>query len=744
MIKRATIIPTVARHVASGRIRLQQMLAWLRDCLSLRRVPIIFQSETTECSIACLAMIASHYGKILSVADLRARYPVSLRGLTLRNVIEIATDLELRARPVRCEPEDLRLLRKPAMLHWDMEHFVVLTGIRGDRFRINDPGRGMRTVSAAELGRHFTGIAVDFDRTVSFKRQSGSERLTLRKLVGQVAGMRASFFAVLSLSLVLECLLLLQPMILRYIIDLGFMGNDQELVFYLCTIGAVAALCAAGVAFARDFATLVAGSTLNLRMAHGLFSHSLSLPISFYEKRLTGDLVDRYRSIENIERFLIGELPVAVLDGMFTLVSLTVLIVVAPTIALLTLAVFCVFALHRAFGLRELRDAEEGVVSARGHESGYLFESIQGILSIKVRAGESDRQGNWLSRFVALLNAQRRMATLQAQHRSVKVLLGGVDLVLFAAVSYTQFQSQQLSFGALLAILFYKTHFFARATALAERAANLRMLRIHLDRLEDIVHATPERLSVAVSASSSAPAFENAEANADTSTNPSAHSIVFENVSFRYTQFDPWILQDASFEIRPGEFVALTGPSGSGKTTVLKLLLGLYSAESGAVKIGGVDIGKSALAAVRRNFGVVMQDDQLMIGTIAQNVSFFDADTDMDRVMWCCAQACIHEEINALPMGYSTRIGGNAAGLSGGQRQRVLLARGLYRQVKFLLLDEGTANLDQMRESAIIANLRGLSLTTLLIAHGDRPLASADRILMLDNCQIRSIPAPGK
>ncbi|PTS86276.1 hypothetical protein DBR17_07070 [Sphingomonas sp. HMWF008] len=723
-----SVMGTIVREASDWRDRVRStgddVLAWIRARMPRHRVPVIFQSETTECSIACLAMIASYHGNILTVADLRARYPISLRGLTLRSVVEIAADLGLRARPVRCEPADLRMLRVPAMLHWDLEHFVVLTGIRGDRFRINDPGRGTRTVSSAELGRHFTGIAVEFDRTVTFTPQPGGERLTLRRLTGRVAGMRKAFFAVLALSLVLECLLLVQPMLLRYIIDLGFMGNDGALVSYLCVTGGVAALCAGGVAYARDLATLVAGSTLNLRMAHGLFSHSLSLPIAFYEKRLTGDLVDRYRSIENIERFMVGELPIAVLDGVFTLVSLLLLFAVSPTIALLTLAVFGVFALHRAMGMGQLRDAEEAVVSSRGHESGYLFESIQGILSIKVRAGERDRQGSWLSRFVELLNAQRRLAMLQARQRSVKVLLGGVDIALFAAVAYTQFHSQQLTFGALLAILFYKTHFFARSTALAERTANLRMLRIHLDRLEDIVHAVPERLDPPA-ATASVPDLRSAPA-----------TLAFEAVDFRYTAFDPWILRGASFKIEPGEFVALTGPSGCGKTTILKLLLGLYPPENGTIKIGGLPIDALPLAEVRRSFGVVMQDDQVLIGTIAQNVAFFDADIDMDRVAWCCMQACIHDDINALPMGYSTRIGGNAAGLSGGQRQRVLLARALYREAKFLLLDEGTANLDHARESAVIENLRKLSLTTLLIAHGDRPLASADRIIRLQDHKI--------
>lgn len=682
-----------------------------------RRVPVILQSETTECGLACICMVAGFYGGRLTIADLRERFPISLRGMTLRQAIQIASELGLKARAVRCEPEDLDRLTLPAMLHWDLQHFVVLVDIGSAGYRINDPGRGEMTLRRAELGRHFTGIALDFSQVRSFAEPAKAARLTIRSLVGPIPGIGRSALLILGLSFFAEIFLLTQPLLLRYMIDFAFDNRDGGLALRLAGVGTLAAISAAAVIYARDKGAMNVAARVNMTMAQRLFSHSLSLPIGYFEKRLTGDLVDRYRSIEAIERYLTGELPTVILDGFFTIVSLSILLLIAPWVGLATLGMFLLYLSYRLLGARRLKSAEAASIFARAHESGYLIETLQQVLSIKVRSNEVERQSVWLSRFAEYVEKQHELGTLQARQRSAKTLIGGLDLVLFTLIAFLQFQSGGLGLGGLFAILFYKGHFFTRSTGLVERLIIFRMLGVQLDRLEDIVQARPE-------ATGSVPA---------TGAGDTAHpALAFRDVSFRYSEFDPVIITSASFELEQGAFALLVGPSGAGKTTLLKLALGLYVPIGGEIRCHGVSTTEISLSAHRRRFGVVMQDDQLLVGTVAENVSFFAADVDMDRVEWACGQACIADEVERMPMGYMTSIGGNAGGLSGGQKQRLMIARALYHDVEILLLDEGTANLDPASELRVLANVKKLGITTLMIAHGSTPISLADQLLRLD------------
>jgi len=614
------------------------------------------------------------------------------------------------------------------MLHWDLEHFVVLTKVDRYNLHVNDPGRGKRIVSFAEADKHFSGIVVELSPRLGSLDVPASKKLTILDFVGRDSGIAKPMIIMLALSLFIELLLLIQPLVLRYTIDFGIDNSDGSLIGYLCLVSTLVALCTGAITLLRDRAALLTGSRVNLQVAQRLFRHTLSLPISFFEKRLTGDLADRYRSVEAIERILVGELPVGLLDGLFTLASLTVLFFISAPIAWATLLLFLLLAACRLAGLKRLRAAEEAVVFSRALEGGYLTESLHAILTIKVRAREIDRHSTWLSRFVDLVNAQHRLSRLQSLARALRVLVAGLDVAIFVALAFHQYRHAAFGVGTLFAIMFYKTHFSSRSSALVERAVGLGMLRMHLDRLEDVALAQSEAQLLPVTSPPNGPCITARDSD-----------IVFNDVSFRYSPFDPPILHQSSWRIGMGEFVVLTGASGTGKTTILKLLLGLYRPDQGMITVGGVNTATGDVNLVRRQCGVVMQDDQLLIGTIAQNVAFFDPDINMDRVEWCCKQACLHDDITSTPMGYMGRVGGNAAGLSGGQRQRLLIARALYDRPRFLLLDEGTANLDPDREEAILANLKALKLTTLVIAHGASPLRMADRVLCLRDRAIHNV-----
>ncbi|MCA3719274.1 MAG: ATP-binding cassette domain-containing protein, partial [Brevundimonas sp.] len=245
----------------------------------------------------------------------------------------------------------------------------------------------------------------------------------------------------------------------------------------------------------------------------------------------------------------------------------------------------------------------------------------------------------------------------------------------------------------------------------------------HLERLADIVHADPER-------GLDGPAILS---------KPIQGAVEARRLRFRYGQFDQWVLEDVSFRIEPGEAVAMVGPSGGGKSTLLKLLVGIYEPVEGDLLIDGHPMRALGLRAVRDRLGVVMQDDQLLSGTIADNVGFFDAHIDMDRVEQACRQAHVHDDIIRTPMGYHSLIGDMGSILSGGQKQRLLLARALYKQPAILFMDEGTANLDPELERRVMASLDEIKITRIMVAHREAAVRGADRIFLVDKGKVTEI-----
>jgi ATP-binding cassette subfamily B protein RaxB len=270
----------------------------------------------------------------------------------------------------------------------------------------------------------------------------------------------------------------------------------------------------------------------------------------------------------------------------------------------------------------------------------------------------------------------------------------------------------------LFAFMAYKEQFSARVAGLIDKVIELRMLQLQGERLADIVLTPPEQ-------DSPAPACAVEEA-----------SIEVRNLSFRYSDSDPFVLQACSFRIEPGESVAIVGPSGGGKTTLAKIMLGLLAPTDGQVLVGGMDLQKLGVDAYRRLVGTVMQDDLLFAGSIADNVSFFDPSPSQEAIERCTRLAAVHEDIVAMPMGYHTLIGDMGAALSGGQKQRLLFARALYKQPSILFLDEATSALDVQRERMVNEAIRGLNLTRIIIAHRPETIASAARAIVLQGGRV--------
>jgi ATP-binding cassette subfamily B protein RaxB len=358
------------------------------------------------------------------------------------------------------------------------------------------------------------------------------------------------------------------------------------------------------------------------------------------------------------------------------------------------------------------RATEEQIVHAARQQSHFL-ETVRGIQSIKLFGRQEVRRSRWLNLVVDTMNRDLSTQKLGLVFRSANGLLFGSEKVAIVWVGALLVLDSAFSIGMLFAFVAYKEQFSARVSGLIDKLIELKMLQLQAERLADIVLTPPEEENAG-----SAPAAIEA-------------SLEVSDLSFRYSDTEPFVIQNCSFRIEPGESVAIVGASGGGKTTLMKLMLGLLQPTDGKIRAGGIDVQRLGLAQYRRLVGTVMQDDHLFAGSIADNISFFDASPSHEEIEHAARLASVHDEIAAMPMGYNTLIGDMGAALSGGQKQRILLARALYKKPSILFLDEATSALDIHREKAVNEAIKQLSLTRIIIAHRPETIASAGRVIVL-------------
>lgn len=689
-----------------------------------RKLPMVLQSEAAECGLACLAMVLGHHGQPTELADLRRRFGMSLRGATLKDLVRIADSQKLTARPLRLEMDELAHLKTPCVLHWDLNHFVVLAELGPRGAVIHDPAVGVRRLSTTELSKHFTGVALELTPAVGFEAAKATPRVPMRALIGNVVGLVPALGRVFGIAFGIEVLGAVTPLYLQWVIDDALVTADRDLLTTLALGFGLVLVFNVTLNAMRSWVILAVGASLKTQGRNNLFAHLVELPASFFETRQLGDVLSRFGSQETILQAISTDVVEAMLDGLLAVVTLILMFVFAPGLAAFVLAGSLVYAALRWASYTPLRHASAEAITWAARRDTHFLETMRGIKTIKLFNAQEDRRRHWVNLLVETINRNLTAQKLQVVFKTSNMaLMGGISLlvVYFGA---RKVLDNGFTVGALMAFFAYKEQFMTRVTALINRALDLQMLRIHGERLADIALTEPEpRDRLDPTADPEAPL-------------PPPTTIQLKGVRFRYSENDPWVLDGIDLTVRHGESVAIIGGSGCGKTTLLKVLASLLRPTEGEVSIDDKPLGQIGVARYRSMLGVVMQDDQLFAGSIAENIAFSAEVPDQWRVEECAKKASVHDAIMAMPMGYGTLIGDMGAALSGGQKQRILIARALYRSPSILLLDEATSHLDVARERAVNAAVRASSITRIIIAHRPETILSADRVLVLANGKI--------
>jgi ATP-binding cassette subfamily B protein RaxB len=688
-----------------------------------QRMRPLLQSEAAECGLASVAMIALHYGHRVNLPGLRQRYPTSIKGTTLQELMAIASDLELAPRAVRLEIAELDQLQKPAILHWDLNHFVVLESAGPRHATILDPARGRRRISLATLGRHFTGVALELTPTAAFRPIEARTRTRLSDLWSRLSNFGGPFTQIMILSLLMQMATLVTPFYIQLTVDEAIGQGDASLLTILLIGFAVVYGLSSVTRALRDWVVLTLGQSLSFQLGGNVVRHLLRLPLGYFERRHVGDLLSRIGSIQPIQSLLTKGIVNILIDSALLITTLVVMMIISPALTGIVLGLTVLYLVFTQLLYPGLRRRTEEEIMARANEETYLMESMRAIRAIKLHGHEALRENGWRNRYAEVVSASYKARIVDIKIELAENLLFGLSFLLTVYVGALAVMEQRLTVGLLLAFLAYRSSFTSSAIALVSQFQKWRLLGVHLERLSDIVGEKKEdiRMSGARQALMPGP------------------GIRVEGLTFAYGPAEAPILDKVDIDIPPGSFVAIVGPSGSGKTTLMRILLGLLQPVSGKVHVEGVPLGPATMAAWRGRVAAVMQDDYLLSGTLADNIAFFDPFPDDQLIEHVSRLARIHNEIIKMPMAYHSLVSDMGAALSAGQRQRILLARALYRDPDALFLDEGTANLDPATEAQITAMIAGLQITRVVIAHRPALVEKADIVLEVDKGRIVEI-----
>ena len=703
-----------------------------------KRLPVILQTEASECGLVCLAMVAAYHGYNTDIVSLRQRFSVSSQGANLKGIMNIAGRMHLSSRALRLELEQVGELQTPAILHWGLNHFVVLKGLAARHVLIHDPALGERKLSMSEFSQSFSGVGLELTPTDEFETGQLRQHLTLSHFWSRISGLKRSLLQILVLALLLQLFSIVSPFYMQTVVDDVLLRNDEALLTVLALGFGLLLLIQVGSNTLRELVILNLTNRLSIQMAANLFRHLLRLPMDYFHKRHMGDVVSRFGSLRTVQELLTTGLVSALVDGTLVLITLGVMFVYSVKLSLVVLAAVVLYSILRLSLYRPLRLSTEESIVAQAKLDSHFMESVRAIQTIKLFQKENDRQGQWQNYMADSMNRNIQVSRWNILYDLLNTLLTGIENLLVVYLAALAVMGNTMSIGMLYAFMSYKNRFVGSMSNLVGKWIEWKMLSLHLERLADIALTTAEK----VDEHTQLPARKDKRClgpgqrkQQDDDTKEEQGDGVIKGhirvngLSFRYSDVDQAVFRDISFTIEAGETVAITGASGCGKTTLMKCLIGLLKPTDGEVLIDGHAI--HSLSSYRSQLACVMQDDQLMSGSIADNIACFSHEVDMEAIKTCARQCCIHQDIMAMPMQYNTLVGDMGTNLSGGQYQRIILARALYRKPRILFLDEATSHLDTENEAAISHHIKQLSITRVIVAHRPETVASTDRQIVM-------------
>ncbi len=699
------------------------------------RFRLVRQHDGMQCGVACMAMICRHYDKGLSISWLESLCHASKEGVSLKALHDLSIELGMDSVAGKVSLDNLHEVPLPCILHWNQNHFVVLYKIndRYTHFWIADPGKGKYRCDIKEMKQHWIstesngvekGIAMFLEPNGRFGsiREGKPERRSFRFMMGYLRQYRRYLIQIF-LGLLLGCLLqVVMPFLTQSIVDIGIRHEDIGFIWLVLLGELMIVIGRTATDFIRRWLLLHISMRINISLVSDFFIKLLKLPMSFFDTKLMGDLLQRIGDHTRVQNFLTGQ----TLNIIFSFLSFIIFGIVLLVYNRLIFLVFTICSVGYGgwiamfLSRRKVLDYELFEQQAINQNRTYQF--ITSMQEIKLQDCERRRRWEWEDTQADLFAVQMKSLKLQQTQEAGSIFINEVKNILITVLAATAVINGEMTLGEMLAVQYIIGQLNSPVSQFMQFIYSLQDVRISLERINEIHEG------------------RNEETQENQATGFAAEkSITVDTIDFKY---DPHALKNTlegiSFDIPEGKVTAIVGASGSGKTTFIKLMLGYYPVMSGSISIAGRNINEYNLKWWRRHCGVVMQDGVIFSESIARNIAVDDNEIDPERLREAARIACIDDYVMSLPLKYDTKIGRDGVGLSQGQKQRILIARAVYRNPDFIFLDEATNALDAKNERAIVENLdvfyRGR--TVVVVAHRLSTVRNADRIIVLDGGRV--------
>ena len=687
----------------------------LLDLRWQRRVPVIHQTETAECGLACLAMICGHFGKNIDLISLRRKFNLSARGANLAGINGIAEQLGMATRALSLELDELRVLKTPCILHWDFSHFVVLVSVKRNRYVLHDPARGIRYISREEMSRYFTGVALEVWPGSEFQSETLQTRISLRSLINSIYGIKRTLAKIFCLSVVIEAINLLMPVGTQLVMDHAIPAGDRGLLTLMSAALMFFILLKAATSTLRAWSSLVMSTLINVQWQSGLFDHLLRLPLAFFERRKLGDIQSRFDSLDTLRATFTTSVIGLIMDSIMVVGVFVMMLLYGGYLTWIVLCFTTIYIFIRLVTYGNYRQISEECLVREARAASYFMETLYGIATVKIQGMVGIRGAHWLNMKIDAINSGIKLTRMDLLFGGINTFVTACDQIVILWLGAGLVIDNQMTIGMFVAFSSFRGQFSERVTSLTSFLLQLKIMSLHNERIADIaLHEKEEKKPEIEIVADMGPI-----------------SLETNGLSYRYDSQSAPIFSALSLSVAPGESVAITGASGAGKTTLMKVLCGLFEPDSGRVLINGIDIRQMGINNYHRMIACVMQDDRLFSGSIRENICGFAEEMDEEWMVECARASHIHDVIMNMPMGYETLIGELGEGLSGGQKQRIFIARALYRKPGILFMDEATSALDSESEHFVNVAIKNMNITRVIIAHRETTLKTVDRVISI-------------
>ena len=699
--------------------------------------PFFRQSDAMMCGVTCIQMICKYYGERYNQKFLSDICYASKEGVSLLGIRDAAVKIGLYTISGRLTIDELSSATLPCILHWNQNHFVVLYKVKKrQKFYIADPGKGLITYTMDEFKQHWIGtgrdnegkgIAMFLEPTQAFYDNTNEHETRTEKpfkfLFGYIKQYRKYFFQIILGLFVGSLLQLALPFLTQNIVDIGIKNKDIDFIWLILIGQLVITLSRTSVDFIRRWLLLHISMRINISLVSDFFIKLLQLPMSFFDTKLMGDLMQRIGDHSRVNSFLTQQ----TLNVAFSLISFAVfscvLLVYNRLIFLIFLIGSILYGGWMALFLRRRKVIDYELFEQQAANNNKTYQFLTSMQEIKLQDCEQRRRWEWEDVQADLFHIQMKSLKLQQMQEAGSIFINELKNIIITVVSATAVINGSLTLGMMLAVQYIIGQLNSPIEQLMHFIYSVQDVKISLERINEIHKKDNEE-----DYNRSRTDFDN-----------ESHNIELSNIDFKY---DPHALsktiEGVNIHIPEGKITAIVGASGSGKTTLIKLMLGYYPVMSGEITIAGHNISEYNLKWWRRQCGVVMQDGVIFSESIARNIAVDDGEIDEKRLEKAAEIANVKDFVMALPLKFNTNIGRDGMGLSQGQKQRILIARAVYKNPKFIFLDEATNSLDASNERAIIEKLSTFykGRTVVVVAHRLSTVKNADQIIVMDKGKV--------